>query len=139
MNVRTTIQTISDSVLLPYGVLTHHIRRVEVDKVAGRPDVKVNKDEYVVFRVVSSPQRSFGDGNPLLKRHYIDVNYYYSYDKTDPRYADASKRLKELIKEILKDKHFRLVNNESDIPNAGDNPYRGLNAEILYVGVMDYE
>lgn len=137
MDVRTTIQAILDKVLLPHGVLSFHIRRVEVDEIANS-DVKVNGDEYVVFRLVSSPVRTFGDGDPLLKRHYIDVNYYYKYEKTDLRYAAAAERLKEVKKAILQDKHFRLVNDESDIPNTGDSPYRGLNVEFLYVGVMDY-
>lgn len=138
MDVRTAIQEKLDKILLPDGVLSFHIRRVEVDAIEGH-DVKVNPDEYAVFRLVSSPVRTFGDGDPLLKRHYVEVNYYYKYDKTDPRYAAAAKRLKAVKKEILQDRHFRLANDESDIPNTGENPYRGITVEFLYVGVMDYE
>ena len=35
MGVRQTVQAKLDKVLLPYGILSHHIRRVEVDKISG--------------------------------------------------------------------------------------------------------
>ena len=52
MNVINTVQETLDRVLLPYGVVSNHLRRVEVDKIENS-DVTVNKDEYVVFRVIS--------------------------------------------------------------------------------------
>ena len=53
MDVRTVIQKILDDTLLPYGVLSNHLRRVDADYIENS-DVAVNKDEYVVFRVVSN-------------------------------------------------------------------------------------
>ena len=61
MDVRTVIQKILDDTLLPYGVLSNHLRRVDADYIENS-DVAVNKDEYVVFRVVSNRPHTFGDG-----------------------------------------------------------------------------
>ena len=59
MDVRTVIQKILDDTLLPYGVLSNHLRRVDADYIENS-DVAVNKDEYVVFRVVSNRPHTFG-------------------------------------------------------------------------------
>ena len=129
MSVRQTVQAKLDKVLLPYGILSHHIRRVEVDKINGST-VKVNKDEYVVYRVVSSKGGAHGDGRAQIVRYYVDVNYYY--EKTDARFADAENRIKRIIAEFKSDRHFCIANGESDIYDI-DNPYRGINVEFLYV------
>ena len=42
MSVRQTVQAKLDKVLLPYGILSHHIRRVEVGKISNST-VKVNQ------------------------------------------------------------------------------------------------
>ena len=127
-----------DKVLLSHGVTSHHLRRVEVDYIErdGRR-VGVNKDEYVVFSLVSSLPRQYGDGKPLTDRAYVDVNYYYSYEKTDARYKDVQKRIKAIIKEFLSDSKIRLANGERDIYDL-DNPYRGINVEFLFIRVFDY-
>lgn len=127
-----------DKVLLPDGVTSHHLRRVDVDYIerSGRR-IKANEDEYVVFRLVSDRPTVYGDGNPLANRMYVDVNYYYSYEKTDARYQDVRARIKKIIKEFLSDRSIRLANGESDIYDI-DNPYRGINVEFLFFGVSDY-
>lgn len=135
MNIRTITQTKLDKVLLPDGVTSHHLRRVDVDKI-GDGKVKVNKNEYAVYRVISSRDGGYGDGNAQLTRYYVDVNYYYSYEKTDARFLDADKRIKAIIKEFLSDKRFRLANGQSDIYDF-DNPYRGINVEFLFIGAVD--
>lgn len=135
MDVRTVIQKILDDTLLPYGVLSNHLRRVDADYIENS-DVAVNKDEYVVFRVVSNRPHTFGDGACTLSRVYIDVNYYYSYEKTDPRYTDAQARLQAVKNAVLSNKRFRLANDASDIADI-DNPYRGLNVEFAYFEVAD--
>lgn len=135
MNIRTIVQSKLDNVLLPQGILSHHIRRVKTDIISGG-DISVNNNEYVVFRVVSSKRRTFGDGRAKLVQHYIDVNYYYSYDKTESRYDDVETRVKNIINEFLSDKRFRLANDQSDIYDL-DNPYRGINIEFLYIGLVD--
>lgn len=137
MDVRTIIQQTLDRTLLPYGVLSNHLRRVETDYIENS-DVQVNKDEYVVFRVVSNRPKAYGDGAQTLSRVYIDVNYYYLYEKTDPRYSDVESRLQAVKREILRDKHFRIVNDAADTPDV-DNPYRGFNVEFVYIGVADNE
>ena len=120
MDVRTVIQKILDDTLLPYGVLSNHLRRVDADYIENF-DVAVNKDEY---------------GACTLSRVYIDVNYYYSYEKTDPRYTDAQARLQAVKNAVLSNKRFRLANDASDIADI-DNPYRGLNVEFVYFEVAD--
>ena len=67
MDIRTLTQQILDSVLLNDGILSHHIRRVEVDEIKhATKKIAVNKDEYVVYRVVSNKGRCYGDGKLLL-------------------------------------------------------------------------
>ena len=46
MDIRTLTQQILDSVLLNDGILSHHIRRVEVDEIKhATKKIAVNKDE----------------------------------------------------------------------------------------------
>lgn len=135
MDLRALTQATLDKVLLPDGILSHHLRRVEVDKIDGLK-VKVNKDEYVVFRIVSSKGRAYGDGNAQLVRYYIDINYYYAYEKTDSRFVSANKRIKAIMSAFLADPRFHIANGQSDIYDL-DNPYRGINIELLFVGVND--
>ena len=49
MNVTAIMQQILDETLLPFGVLSNHLRRVEADNIANS-QVKVNGDEYVVYK-----------------------------------------------------------------------------------------
>lgn len=138
MDLRALTQTILDKVLLPDGILSHHLRRVKVDKIEGST-VKVNEDEYVVFRIVSSKPRTFGDGNAQTVRYYIDINYYYAYDKTDSRFVNADKRIKAIMSAFLSaDPRFRIANGQSDIYDL-DNPYRGINIELSFVGAINHE
>lgn len=136
MDIRTLTQQKLDSVLLPEGILSHHIRRVEISTIKNSTK-PVNKDEYVVFRIVSNKNRGYGDGKPKLLQFYIDINYYYSFDKNSKRFKDAEKRIKAIIKAFLADGKFKLANGQSDLYDL-DNPYRGINIEFLFVGVNDY-
>lgn len=136
MNVTAIIQQILDNTLLPHGVIASHLRRVKTD-VIENSEVAVNNDEYVVHRVVSGSPKAYGDGKAKTRRVYIDVNYYYLYEKTDPRYSGVDERLKAIKRAVLQDPHFRLVNDESDIPDS-DSAYRGVNIEFAYIGAVDY-
>ena len=115
MDVNAIVQEILDRVLLPFGVVSHDTRHVKVDKIDGS-DVKVNND-----------------GAQILFRAYVDVNYYYTYEKTDGRVAGVKSRLQAVKREILRDEHFRIANDITDTPDV-DNPYRGLNVEFAYIG-----
>lgn len=137
MTVRNIVQSVLDRVLLPDGITSHHLRRVEVDQI-GDGEIPVNQEEYVVFRRVSNKGGAYGDGKAHVERTYIDVNYYYSYDKTDDRVDAVEERIKKVIQAFLSDKRFRLVNGPHDIYDL-DNPYRGINVEFLFIGVADYE
>jgi hypothetical protein len=134
MNIRTIVQTKLDNVLLDNGILSHHIRRVKTDTISG--GISVNNDEYVVFRVVSSKRRTYGDGRAKLVQRFVDVNYYYSYEKTDSAFDAVETRVNDIITEFLSDKRFTLANDQSDIYDL-DNPYRGINVEFLFVGLVD--
>jgi len=136
MNIRTIVQSTLDNVLLVDGILSHHLRRVKTDRIQSGGTV--SNDEYVVYRVVSSKRRTYGDGNAKLIQRYIDVNYYYTYEKTDSRFDAVESRVNNIIAEFLKDKRFRLANDQSDIYDL-DNPYRGINVEFLYIGLVDNE
>ena len=135
MGILGIVQQKLDTLLLPDGVLSHHLRRVKVDKINGNK-TPVNNDEYVVYRLVSTSNSAYGDGRARLVRQYVDINYYYSYEKTDARYNDAERRIKAIKTAFLSDPRFRLANGESDIYDS-DNPYRGINVEFLFVGVIE--
>ena len=132
MSIISKVQNLLDKVLLPHGVLSHHLRRVEVDNIEGS-DIPVNKNEYVVYRIVSNKGRSYGDGMAQLKQVYVDVNYYYLYDKNDNNFKAVEERLKEIKKYFSSSQDFKIANGLSDI-NDFDNPYRGVNIEFLYIG-----
>lgn len=136
MNVTAVIQQILDDTLLPFGVLSNHLRRVKADNIENM-QVEINNDEYVVYKIVSNNPKTYGDGKPKTHRVYIDVNYYYLYEKTDPRCSGVDERLKAIKTAILADPHFNLANDESDIPDT-DNPYHGVNIEFVCVGAVDY-
>lgn len=137
-DIRTITQKILDSVLLADGIMSHHLRRIEVDEIKqAKKKIAINKDEYVVYRVVSSRNRFYGDGVPKLQQIYIDINYYYAFDKNDKRFKAAAKRIKTIMSTFLKDQRFKLANGQSDIYDL-DNPYRGINIEFLFIGVCDY-
>lgn len=131
MTLKEIAQNILDNTLLQNGVLSHHIRRVKTDAINGL-DVKINDNEYVVYRIVSSNDGAYGDGKAHCNRSYIDINYYYNYDKDDTRYVDVVARVESIINAFISDKHFRLKNAASDITDI-DNPYRGINVEFMYV------
>ena len=83
MNVTAIMQKILDETLLPFGVLSNHLRRVEADNIANS-QVKINGDEYVVYKIVSNRPKTYGDGKAKTRRVYIDVNYYTCTIKPTP-------------------------------------------------------
>lgn len=137
MTVKEIAQSILDRVLLPDGITSHHLRRVEVDQI-GDGSTPVNPDEYVVFSRVTGKGSAHGDGKAQLMRTYLDVNYYYAYEKDGERFDEVERRIKKVIGAFLADPRFLLVNGERDLPET-DNPFRGINVELLFVGVADYE
>ena len=137
MSLKKIAQRILDSTLLQYGVLSHHLRRVKTDAIKGQ-NIEINNNEYVVYRIVSSNDGLYGDGKANGCRRYLDINYYYNYDKDDTHYSDVVNRIKEVIKAFVADKHFRVKNAESDIVDI-DNPYRGINVEFSYLEAIKRE
>lgn len=136
-DIRTITQKMLDSILLDEGILSNHLRRIEVDEIISKgKKIKVNKNEYVIYRLVSSRNRVYGDGISKLQQCFIDINYYYSFDKNDKRFKDASKRINSIQKKFLADGRFRLANGQSDIYDI-DSLYRGINIEFLYIGALE--
>lgn len=136
MKIRNLVQNKLDNLLLKDGIMSHHIRRVEVDVITDSEgkQIDINNDEYVVYRVVSSKKRFYADGKAIGSQFFIDINYYYHYDKNNSQVDVAEKRIKSIIDELLTDTHFKVSNNQNDLPDL-DNYYRGINVEFFYIGV----
>jgi hypothetical protein len=130
MDIIQIVQQKLDNVLYRDGILSHHIRRVDVEAV-GDGSVAINTDAYVVFRIVSNNPRRYGDGKLYYNKIYVDVNYYYKYEKTDTTTRDVMKRIEAIKAEFLKDPLCRLANDVTDIPDV-ENPYRGFNIEFMF-------
>lgn len=135
MTVASITQSILDTLLLPDGILSHRLRRVKADSIEGSA-VPVNNNEYVVYRIISTRGGAYGDGNAQLVKQYVDINYYYAYDKIDTRHETAERRMAAIKKAFLRDPRFRLANGEKDLPDT-DNAYRGINIELLFIGIAD--
>lgn len=136
MKIRNLVQNKLDNLLLKDGIMSHHIRRVEVDVITDSEgkQIDTNNDEYVVYRVLPSKKRIYADGKPIATQYFIDVSYYYHYNKNNSQVDVAEKRIKSIIDEFLTDPHFKLANDQNDLPDL-DNPYRGVNIELSYIGV----
>lgn len=137
MEIRELIQSKLDNLLLQYGILSHHIRREEVDTASdanGNP-VEINNNEYVVYRIVTNKNRCYGDGKAKAKQFFVDINYYYIYQNDDTK-KHVESRINQIINAFLSDKQtkFTLINGQSDLYDQ-DNPYRGINVEFSYFGV----
>ncbi len=136
-DIRRIVQKLLDKQLLENdGICSFHMRREKVTKVRGL-SVEINPDEYVIYRVVSSSNYSYGDGNAIIEQYQIEVNYYYAAEKTkETRRRTADSRVKEIQSAILKDPHFRLSVGQNDIYDI-DNPFRGINMQFSYYGAKD--
>lgn len=139
MNIRNLIQEKLDKILLQYGIMSHHIRRIEVDLITDEngKQININNNEYVIYRVASNKKRFYADGKATATQYYIDINYYYEYTKENTQITNAEQRVDLIINELLKDSHFKLVNGQNDLYDL-DNLRRGINVEFSYLGVRDY-
>lgn len=136
MKIRNLIQNKLDDLLLKDGIMSHHIRRVEIDVITDTKgnQININNDEYVVYRVVSNKNRFYADGKAVATQFFIDISYYYRYNKNDLQIDVAEARIKSIIDYFLSDTHFKLINGQNDLPDI-DNTYRGVNFEFSYLGV----
>lgn len=132
--IETTIREKLDNVLLPKGILSFDTRRVETDSVQGLPRGKINNDEYVVFRIISNRPTIYGDGNAFMSRIYVDITYYYSYDKNDAKLSDVMANIALIKAKFAGDKRFILENDVTPTPDI-DSPYRGYNIEYKFIGI----
>lgn len=136
MKIRNLIQNKLDDLLLKDGIMSHHIRRVEIDVITDTKgnQININNDEYVVYRVVSNKSRFYADGKAVATQFFIDISYYYRYNKCNLQIDVAETRIKSIIDYFLSDTHFKLINGQNDLPDI-DNTYRGVNFEFSYLGV----
>lgn len=131
MNVREQIQKILDDLLLPLGILSHHIRRPKVDKLASGG--KINNDVFIVYRVVSSGIRVYGGGQSRLQRTTFDINYYYRYTDSNSDSIAAAAQMRS-IEAAFKSSGWHVINGQSDLyDNEVD--FRGINIEVAYTEV----
>lgn len=135
MTIRQEIQAILDNILLPQGILSSHIRRVVATEIKGK-DIQINQDEYVIYRIVSTTKRFFGDGKNFSYRTNFDINYYYKYDKNTSAIDEALKRMSLIEKAFDTSHNWNVVRSINDIYDI-DNDYRGFNIEVSYIGVQN--
>ncbi len=124
MKLYSKIQEVLDNALYhKYNVKSFHLRKVETE----------DKTEcYVVYSLVSTVNY-FGDGNPILNKYSIDVNFYYERNQVSD---DIVSTILSAIKKALKEVGFIIRTGEHDIYDSmGD--FKGLNLEFIYVGAPD--
>lgn len=135
MNVINNVQKVLDSVLLPYGILSSHQRRIFVNEISNS-NVSVNQDEYVVYRIVSTKARFFGDGKKHALQTNIDINYFYRFDKNSNTVDEALDRINLIRKTFENTDEWRIINGLNELYDL-DNDFRGFNIEVALIEVGD--
>ena len=135
MSILNKIQTILDSVLLQYGILSSHQRRIHVNEIENS-NTQVNQDEYVVYRIVSTKSRFFGDGKKQALQTNIDINYFYRFDKNSNTVDNASDRIHLISKTFDNLNECRIINGLNELYDL-DNDFRGFNIEVALLEVGD--
>ncbi|MBS1362732.1 MAG: hypothetical protein HPY96_00650 [Bacilli bacterium] len=135
MIVISKVQTVLDSILLPYGILSSHQRRITVNEIENS-SVTVNQDEYVVYRIVSTKSRFFGDGKKQALQTNIDINYFYRFDKNTSTVNEALDRINLIRKTFENIDDWRIINGLNEIYDL-DNDFRGFNIEVALIEVGD--
>lgn len=135
MNVISKVQKLLDSVLLQYGILSAHQRRILVNGIENF-NVQANQDEYVVYRIVSTKARFFGDGKKRALQTNIDINYFYRFDKNSNTVDKALDRIHLIIKTFESLNEWRIINGLNELYDL-DNDFRGFNLEVALLEVGD--
>ncbi|MBS6561980.1 MAG: hypothetical protein KH328_01370 [Staphylococcus sp.] len=135
MSILNKIQTILDSVLLQYGILSSHQRRIHVNEIENS-NTQVNQDEYVVYRIVSTKSRFFGDGKKQALQTNIDINYFYRFDKNSNTVDNALDRIHLISKTFDNLNECRIINGLNELYDL-DNDFRGFNIEVALLEVGD--
>lgn len=135
MNAINKIQTILDSVLLKNGILSSHQRRIQVNEIENY-NIQVNQDEYVVYRIVSTKSRFFGDGKKRALQTNIDINYFYRFDKNSNTVDKALDRIHLISKTFESLNEWRIINGLNELYDL-DNDFRGFNLEVALLEVGD--
>ena len=135
MSILNKIQTILDSVLLQYGILSSHQRRIHVNEIENS-STQVNQDEYVVYRIVSTKSRFFGDGKKQGLQTNIDINYFYRFDKNSNTVDNALDRIHLISKTFENLNEWRIINGLNELYDL-DNDFRGFNIEVALLEVGD--
>ena len=135
MSISNKIQTILDSVLLQYGILSSHQRRIHVNEIENS-NTQVNQDEYVVYRIVSTKSRFFGDGKKQALQTNIDINYFYRFDKNSNTVDNALDRIHLISKTFDNLNECRIINGLNELYDL-DNDFRGFNIEVALLEVGD--
>lgn len=84
------------------------------------------QNEYIVYRLVSNPDRIYGDGEAIANRYNFDIKYYYKHGEIAK--TKAINRI-EYIKKLFRSQGFRIINGPSDLYSQ-DTLFDGFNLEI---------
>lgn len=134
MDARKVTQEILDDVLLKYGIMSHHIKRVKVDGIVGGG--QINLDEYVVYRLVNTPTKTHGDGRGVIRNQNVDVNYYYKYNRSAGDTRAGVERMNEIEAAFREHSQCKIVNGQSDLYDT-DGGFRGINIEVRFWEVFN--
>ncbi len=124
------IQKILDTCLLPHGILSHPLRRADVDVRADGGVIDYGK--YVIYRRVTSGGRVYGDGKKQLGITTYDVNLYYAKGLDDAEIIRVSEIMLEIEKAFTAAGWY-ILNGQNDLYDVeiGQN---GLNIEVAKLG-----
>ncbi|WMJ23458.1 hypothetical protein RBG61_01970 [Paludicola sp. MB14-C6] len=112
MRLKDELQLTLDDVLFDLGIHSHWKRR--------RDSIGT---EYVVYQIISTPNREFANNMPIRREENVDINYYaesksFNYDRI------------ELIKDAMFQKGWVLSNGEQDIETLERTLEDGINMEF---------
>ncbi len=124
---QSKLQSVLDEVLLPKGILSHHLRR-DTTPIA---DKRIRQDTYVVYRKISHNGDLYGDGREIQALASYDVSYYYKY-KSAKDDRNAYKLIRHLITSF-REKGWRILSGAVDIYDM-DNDFNGLVFEVALTG-----
>ncbi len=112
MDLREELKGTLDSVFFDLGIHSHWKHR--------RDDVG---DEYVLYCIISTPYTEFANNKPIMQEQNVDINYYALNGTFNNSHI-------ELVKSVMYQNGWTLVNGETDIPFTEKTIEDGINMEF---------
>jgi hypothetical protein len=94
----------------------------------------VNNDEYVVYYILSSQNRIYGDGKAMVRKYIIDFNYYYVVNHVTQ--SVATDRINAIENAFTSRQGWGLANGQQDL-YEDETEYRGINIEVSFLEVKN--